>query len=100
MKKQKSTKIKILGIEKLLIFVCLFLLVIVTPITIIFAKATLSSSNIEVEKVKKKIETQKSTNQSLVMQINELASLTNIQAIAKEFGLNYDNDNILVIKEN
>ena len=34
----------------------------------------------------------------LEMQKNELASLSNIQDIAKEYGLSYNNDNIIVIK--
>lgn len=98
MKKNKSTKIKFLKIEKLMFFI-LGILIVATPVSIIFAKATLSESNIEVEKLRKKIATQASTNQSLVMQINELASLTNIQSIAKAYGLSYNNDNILVIKQ-
>ena len=32
------------------------------------------------------------------MQINELASLSNIQDVAKTYGLSYNNDNIIVIK--
>ena len=36
-------------------------------------------------------------NQGLSMQINELASLENIQEIAKEYGLEYNNDNIKVV---
>jgi len=94
----KKVKIKFLRIEKLLAFL-LVLLVICLPVSIIFGKAILSSSNIEVEKLRKNIATQKSVNQSLTMQINELASLTNIQSVARQYGLSYNNDNILVIKE-
>ena len=32
------------------------------------------------------------------MKINELASLSNIQDIAREHGLSYNNENILIIK--
>ena len=32
------------------------------------------------------------------MKINELASLSNIQDVAKEHGLDYNNDNIIVVK--
>ena len=32
------------------------------------------------------------------MKINELASLSNIQDIAKEYGLSYQNENIVVVK--
>ena len=97
MEKKKTTKTKFLKVEKVLIVTATILLIMI-PITLIFAKAILSESNIEVEKLKDKIETQEATNESLVMQINELASLTNIQTIAKEYGLSYNNDNIRVIK--
>ena len=40
----------------------------------------------------------KEENESLSMQIDELASLSSIQDIAKEYGLSYNNDNIIVIK--
>lgn len=98
MKPVKKVKIKLLRIEKLMIGL-LVMLILCIPVVTIFGKALLSSSNVEVEKLRKKITKQSSVNQSLTMQINELASLTNIQSIAKEFGLSYNNDNILVIKE-
>ncbi|MBQ4061132.1 MAG: hypothetical protein IJD46_03810, partial [Bacilli bacterium] len=59
----------------------------------------LSESNIEVEKIKSKIDKQTSTNESLSMQINELASLENIQEVASKYGLSYINDNIKTISE-
>ena len=49
--------------------------------------------------MKKKIEKQQNINESLEMQVNELASLSSIQDIAKEYGLSYINDNIIVIKQ-
>ena len=48
--------------------------------------------------MKKKIDKQESINESINMKINELASLSNIQDVAKEFGLKYQNENIVVIK--
>ena len=36
--------------------------------------------------------------ENLEMQVNELASLSSIQDIAKSYGLSYNNDNIIVIK--
>ena len=66
-------------------------------ISVFFFKAQLSSVNIEVERLAREVKNQKETNQSLTMQINELASLENIQEVAKEYGLEYNNDNIKVV---
>jgi cell division protein FtsL len=97
MKKNNKTKtVKILKGEKLLYFL-LFFLVIAIPISNVFTKALLSETNISVEKMKNKIEEQSSINESLNMQINELASLDKIQEVAKDAGLSYNNDNIKVI---
>ena len=74
----------------------IFLLVI-SPISIVFSKATLSEINFEVEKQKKQIEEQKKTNESLAMAIDELASLTKIQEVAEQQGLSYNNSNIKTI---
>ena len=52
-----------------------------------FAKISLSSINVEVEKLGKEVTKQEKTNQSLSMKINELASLENIQAVANNEGL-------------
>lgn len=71
---------------------------VLTPIIIVYTSAVLSSSNIEVEKLKKQIESQENVNAGLSMQVDELASLSNIQDIAKAYGLSYNNDNIVVIK--
>lgn len=92
-------KITILKGEKIL-YLLLFLLVIMLPISNVFTKALLSESNIEVEQLKSKISKQTNLNESLGMQINELASLDKIQEVAKVAGLTYNNDNIKVINEN
>ena len=98
MKKSTSKKgIKFKKGEKLIIAV-LSLLALMTPVMVVYTSATLSSSNIEVEKMKKKIEKQENVNSSLSMQVDELASLSAIQDVAKSNGLSYNNDNIIVIK--
>lgn len=84
--------------DKLMIFI-IILLGIFVPVSVVFSQATLSKSNIEVERMKSKVEKQTNTNQSLSMQVDELASLSNIQDIAKEYGLSYNNDNIIVIND-
>lgn len=82
--------------EKLLYTLTLFLLAI-SPISVVFSKATLSKINFEVEKEKRQIEAQTKTNESLAMTIDELASLTKIQEVAEEQGLSYNNDNIKTV---
>lgn len=97
MKKTTGTKIKFRKGEKLILFM-LALLAIATPVVIVYSTASVSSSNVEVERLKQKIEKQENINSSLSMQVDELASLSNIQNVAKTYGLSYNNDNIIVIK--
>ena len=97
MKKTKGKKIKFLKGEKFFITL-IILLGILSPIITVSSKSILSRSNIELERIKKRVEKQENINESLEMQVNELASLSSIQDIAKEYGLSYNNDNIIVIK--
>ena len=97
MKKVKK-KYKISKFVNLIYSLAVFLLVI-SPISIVFSKATLSEINFEVEKQKKQIEEQKKTNESLAMTIDELASLTKIQEVAEQQGLSYNNSNIKTITD-
>ncbi len=68
-------------------------------VSVFFFKAQLSSVNIEVEKLKESITKQENINESLTMKVNELISLENMQLVAAESGLEYNNDNIVVIQE-
>ena len=96
MKKTKK-KVKRLKGEKFLI-IAIFMLLVATPLLNVFTQATLSESNIEVEKLRQNIEYQGSINESLNMKINELASLDKIREVASEEGLTYNNNNIKVIE--
>lgn len=80
-----------------LIYTLAIILVVSFPVVSIASKAFVSKLNIDVEKLKKEVEKHEKTNQSLTMKINELASLENIQEVAKEYGLEYNNDNIKVV---
>lgn len=91
----KKTKFKLMDRVMIMIIV---ILVLATPIIIVFSKSVLSKTNIEVERIQEKVEKQETINESITMKINELASLSNIQDVAKEYGLSYNNDNILIIK--
>jgi cell division protein FtsL len=93
---KKQRKFKILRIEKLIYGLIVFVAILI-PVANVFSKALLSESNIQVEKLETKINKQVGINDSLNMQINELASLDKIQAVANELGLSYNNDNIKLI---
>ena len=97
MKKVKK-RIKISKFEKLLYTLAVTLLVL-SPVSIVFSKATRSKINFEVEKKKNDIELQEKTNEGLAMTIDELASLTKIQEVAEEQGLSYNNDNIKTVTD-
>lgn len=92
MSKKKNKK----GLEKKLnrVFMCLSLLLIMG---ILFGQITLSQMNLEVQRLEKDVQSKKDQNQSLVMKINEMASLDNIQSVSEEAGLAYNNDNIRTI---
>lgn len=92
-KERKTSKF-----ERLLYTVAIFLLLI-APLSIVFSKATLAKINFDVEKEKKLIAQQTKKNESLSMAINELASLTKVQAVAQQQGLSYNNSNIKTIEK-
>ena len=98
MGKKKKKVVQTSKFEKLLYTLAIILLVI-APVSIVFSRATLAKVNFEVEKQKREIEEQKRTNESLAMAIDELASLTKIQAVAEEQGLSYNNSNIKTVVE-
>lgn len=96
--KKKKKKVKLLKGEKAMYVLLLFLLITI-PVFNVFTSSMLSETNNEVEKITKNIERQELTNQGLSMQIDELASLENIQTIAENHGLSYNNSNIKTVGE-
>ena len=96
--KKKSKKVKLLKGEKAMYVLLLFLLITI-PVFNVFTSSMFSETNNEVEKITKNIERQELTNQGLSMQIDELASLENIQTIAENHGLSYNNSNIKTVGE-
>ena len=96
--KKKSKKVKLLKGEKAMYVLLIFLLITI-PLFNVFTSSMLSETNNEVEKITKNIERQELTNQGLSMQIDELASLENIQTIAENHGLSYNNSNIKTVGE-
>lgn len=93
MASKKGKKLKLLKGEKFMYFLLVVLLLAI-PMFNVYTSSLLSETNTEVERLKSKIDNQKSTNQSLSMQVDELVSLDNIQSVAEEYGLSYNNGNI------
>ena len=95
---KKNKKLKLLKGEKAMYVLLLFLLLAI-PMFNVYTSSLLSETNNEVEKLNKNIEKQELVNQGLSMQIDELASLENIQSIAEENGVSYNNSNIKSVGE-
>lgn len=95
----KKKKVKLCRLEKMLIKLCTVVLLLF-PVTVVLSKAALSNMNLEVEKLKRNINVQKNSNESLTMKVNELKSLANIDVIAESEGLSYNSDNVIVITNN
>ena len=90
---QKKKKLKLLKGEKMM-YALLIALLIAIPMFNVYSSSMVAKTNNEVEKIKRNIEKQQLVNQSLSMQIDELASFENIQSIAQAYGLSYNNSNI------
>ena len=98
MSKQKKKMIKLLKGEKIMT-IFLLLTILMFPLSTVFTKAILSEYNIELEKLKNQIHEQEGINESLSMQVDELASFDKIQEVAQEKGMTYNNNNIKNIDE-
>ena len=86
-KKNFERKFVILGG---LFLICLFAICF-------FANNSLSSLNMEIEQLKSTVRVQQESNQALSMKINELASLENVNEVANNTGLAYNNSNIRIV---
>lgn len=92
-------KTKLFRIERILIRIFVISLVLF-PVSIVLSKAALSNMNMEVETLKRQVNNQKNTNESLTMKVNELKSLANVDLVAESEGLSYNSSNIIVITNN
>lgn len=93
-KKKKNKNLK--RGEKLIVFILLIIFLAI-PMSIVYTNSVLSKSIITLEDLKSDIEEQEKINESLRMEISELASLDTIQNVATEQGLTYQNSNIKVV---
>ena len=95
--KKKTRKLKLNLEEKFLIFGIICCLVGIFAIQIFFG-AQISNIKMNMEKTEYKIEVQEKKNESLTMQINELTSYENVSKVIEKMGLEYNNKNIVIIK--
>lgn len=96
--KNRKNKKKVSKVEKFLYKTFTFLSICLIIGTVV-SQVSLSEINLEVEKLKIKLEEQENVNQGLVMKINEMASLDNVNAVSTSMGLAYNNENIKNITE-
>ena len=84
MRTKKVKRIKLLKGEKFMFFLTIIFGCIILPASWVYTKALLTETNIELEKIEYKIDNGK---------------VDNIQGIASESGLSYNNNNIKTISE-
>jgi cell division protein FtsL len=92
----KKKRVKITIGEKLLYgtaTLCLALLLVLK----IFCGAGISHLNMSIEKKNYDISVQEKKNESLSMKVNELTSFDKVREVATNMGLEYNNDNIIVV---
>ncbi len=90
--KRKLTKFE------LIVYTFTIILSMLFPLFSVYSKSILSKVNYEVEEIKEETEKRTKTNEDLKMQVNELASLENLESIAKEMGLVYTYNNVKVVE--
>ena len=98
--KNRAKKKKKMFEQEKTYWIIILLIIFAIPVANVYTKAILSETNIELEEMKSKVQKQQNTNDSLRTEIYELASLDKIQLVAQEDGLQYNNENIIVVKDN
>lgn len=93
----KKKKKGITRLEKFL-YKSSLVIIIFLLVGIAFTSANVSKLNIEMQNMTKEVQKQADTNQSLVMKINEMASLEKVQTMSKKLGLSYNNKNIKTVE--
>ena len=93
----RKKKSKLSRFEKKILTLTMALLIF-SPFASVCASSFLSKANYDVEVTKEEVSTQEKSNESLQMKINELASLENLQKVAKKVGLSYTSNSVKTIK--
>lgn len=85
--KKKNTKLFITAVLSLALIVVLK----------VFCGASISHLNMSIEKMNYEIKEQNKKNESLTMKVNELTSFDKVREVASSMGLEYNNENIIVV---
>ena len=93
---KRKRKVKFTKYE-IVLFVITFVVCVSYPFMSVYAKSALSEINYELESSRDEISIQNKNNESLQMKINELASLENLEEVAKKMGLSYTSNSIKTI---
>lgn len=96
--KKNNKKFSITLGERCLIAIGIFLLFFILFVDVICSSMD-GNLRMSLEKLNVEINVQKKKNESLQMQVNELTSYDKIKDIVKNMGLNYNNENIIVIEK-
>ncbi len=94
MKKQKQKKSKINKV----VLTFSILMALIFPLFSVYSKSLLSKVNYEVEEIKEEKAEILKSNEDLKMQVNELASLSNLEEVAKKLGLHYTYNNVKIVE--
>ncbi len=92
----KSRKSKITKGEKMLYLTATFCLACIVVIKV-FCGASITHLNMSIEKMNYQINAQNKKNESLTMKVNELTSFDKVRSVASNMGLEYNNENIIVV---
>lgn len=65
----------------------------------VFLGAGVGNYKMSIEKIRYEISTESKKVESLTMQVNELTSFDNVKEVAKNLGLAYNNNNIIVVND-
>ncbi|MBE6151723.1 MAG: hypothetical protein E7165_00195 [Firmicutes bacterium] len=98
MQKKRTKIVRFTKGEKLL-YGCAIVALTCTFLIKIFCGAGVGHLNMSVEKLQYNINTQRKTNESLTMKINELTAFDNVKDLVKDMGLAYNNENVIIIGE-
>lgn len=98
MRRKRVKRVKLSRGEKLLYTSGVLCLVLSLSFKIFFG-ASVSNLSMSIEKTRSEIVNQQRTNESLMMQVNELTSYENVKNVVNDTGLAYNNQNILIIKD-
>ncbi len=97
--KKRVRKSKLTKGEKLLYVTAVLCFACVVGLKV-FCSAGISGLNMNIEIIKADITEQEKKNESLTMKVSELTSFENVKQVVKDMGLAYNNENIIVIKDN